>query len=161
MRPAAIRFRKQGLATTYQIFATAERIEEISAETYRLLAEQLADEPGARALFRRLAEEELQHAQRVRLLASRYRHDSRLLGAVSAAALDEVLAEAEATLAAVQRGGFARTLAEARQKLAEVEARSSRAHAELIASEGHPALREFFRRLAAQDRAHQEFLSGR
>ena len=148
------------MATTYQIFATAERIEEISAEIYGLLVVQLSGESGARALFQRLAEEELQHAKRVRLLASRYRHDPHLLGAASPAALDEVLAEAEAILSAVKQGGFAKNLAEARHKLAEVEERSSRAHAELIASEGHPALREFFRRLAAQDRAHQEFLAG-
>ena len=59
---------------------------------------------------------------------------------------------------AAQAGTFARTLQAALAKAAELEKSLSRAHAELIAREGNPALREFFRQLAEQDTAHQELL---
>lgn len=59
------------MATTYQVFEQAERIERTAADLYRLLAEQFAADPAARALFVRLEEEEHQHASRVRLLAAR------------------------------------------------------------------------------------------
>jgi rubrerythrin len=150
------------VATTYQLFEKAERIEEICAEAYHLLADQFSDDPEARDLFLRLETEELQHASRVRLLAARYRHDSRLLGAaVDAAGLDRMLAEANEVLLAIRRRSFAPTAGQACARAAELEERFARAHAELIASEGHPALREFFTRLAAQDRGHQELLRRR
>jgi rubrerythrin len=148
--------------TTYELFETAEQIEGICAETYRVLAEQFGGDPETRELFERLASEELQHASRVKLLAARYRHDPRLLGAaVDSAGLDAMLAEALEALASVRSGSFARTPEEARAKAAEWEARFAHAHAELITRQGHPALREFFRQLAAQDRGHRELLRTR
>jgi rubrerythrin len=147
------------LATTYQIFERAERIEALAAAGYRLLAERF---PDGRALFLQLEEEELQHAARVRLLAARYRHDSRLVARAPSevAELDLILADAEAALASIRGGAFARTLEEACVNLAGLEERLSRAHAELIAREGHPALRAFFVQLAEQDRGHQALLAG-
>ena len=59
---------------------------------------------------------------------------------------------------AAQAGTFARTLEAALAKAAALEKSLSRAHAEVIAREGNPALREFFRKLAEQDEAHQELL---
>jgi hypothetical protein len=150
------------VATTYQIFEKAVRIEELCAEAYHLLAEQFAAEPEARDLFLQLEQEELQHATRVKLLAARYRHDPRLLGApVGAAELDGLLADAEHALAAVRGRSFARTAEEARARAASMEERFARAHAELISHEGHPALREFFCKLAEQDRGHDELLRGK
>ncbi len=147
------------MPTTYKLFETAEQIEGVCAETYRLLAEQLSGDPATRELFERLAREELQHASRVRLLAARYRHDPRLLGApVDLAGLDHMLAEALEVLSAVRNGSYARTPEEARARAAEWEERFANAHAELITRQGHPALREFFTQLAAQDRGHHELL---
>jgi hypothetical protein len=147
------------LATTYQIFERAERIEELAAAGYRLLAEQF---PAGRALFRQLEEEEQQHAARIGLLKARYRHDSRLVtrGSSEVVELDLILADSEAVLASIRRGTFARTLEEARVNLVALEERFARAHAEVIAAEGHPALREFFVKLAEQDRGHQALLAG-
>ena len=146
------------MPTTYKLFETAEQIEGICAETYRVMAEQFGGDPETRELFERLAREELQHASRVRLLAARYRHDPRLLGGGDSAGLDNMLAEALEVLASVRGGSFARTAEEARAKAAELEERFAHAHAELITRQGHPALREFFRQLAAQDRGHRELL---
>jgi hypothetical protein len=112
-------------------------------------------------LFLRLEQEELQHASRVRLLAARYRHDTRLLGpSLVPPELDEMLADAEQAVRSIRQGTFAATAAEALSRVAALEARFDRAHAELIAADGHPALREFFRKLAAQDRAHHQLLAG-
>lgn len=150
------------LSTTYQIFEKAERIEQLCAAGYALLAERFREDPEARALFLQLEEEERQHASRVCLLAARYRHDPRLLERVPAQPqeLDLMLADAEGVLRAIQGGEFARTVGEARVNLAGLEERFARAHAELIAAEGHPALREFFEQLAEQDAGHRRLLQG-
>ena len=150
------------MSTTYQIFEKAERIELISAAGYALLAQRFGGDPDARALFLQLEEEELQHAARVRLLAARYRHDSRLLDGSPAdpRELDLMLEDAEAAFAAIREGDFANSAEEAVVNLIALEDRCARAHAELIAHDGHPALREFFHQLAAQDRAHREMLLG-
>jgi hypothetical protein len=150
------------VATTYEVFEKAVRIEEVCAEAYRLLSEQFAADAGARELFRRLEQEELQHASRVKLLAARYRHDPRLLGVpLVSGELAALLEDAEQALAAIQRRSFAQTADEAKARAVAMEERFARAHAELISHEGHPALREFFWKLAEQDRAHNELLRGR
>lgn len=149
------------MATNYDVFEKAERIEALCAEVYRLLAAQFAADAGARELFSLLQEEELQHATRVRLLAARYRHDTRLLGAqVGPPELDQMLAEVQETQREIEQGSFASTVQQARARLTLMEDRFVHAHAELIAGAGHPALREFFRQLAEQDRGHQELLRG-
>jgi rubrerythrin len=148
------------LPTSYEIFEKAERVEQLSATLYGLLAQRFGDDPEARDLFLRLEQEELQHASRVRLMGARYRHDSRLLGRLSVdhTELDALLSESEEAIRAVQDGSFGRTMDQVRGRLAALEEHLARAHAELIAREGAPALRQFFRQLAEQDRAHQELL---
>jgi hypothetical protein len=117
--------------------------------------------PGAKDLFARLEEEEAQHEARVRLLAARYRHDSRLVSLPpSPAALDVILEDAEEVLRAIREGRFAQGFEEVRVNLAALEERFALAHAEIIAGEGHPDLRDFFRKLAAQDRGHRDLLQG-
>lgn len=161
MRKGALGY-SPGVATTYQLFDNAVRIEEICAEAYHLLADQFSTDPDVRDLFLRLEQEEMQHASRVKLLAARYRHDPRLLGApVDVAGLDRMLAEAENALGAIRRRTFARTAEEACARAADLEERFARAHAEIISHEGHPALREFFWKLAEQDRGHNELLRRR
>ena len=150
------------MATTFQIFERAERIELVCAEGYALLAERFKVDSAARALFLRLEEEELQHAARVRLLAARYRHDPRLLDGAPAdlSELDLMLHDAETAVSSIRAGSFARSVEEAVVNLVALEERMSRAHAELIAHGGHPAQREFFRQLAEQDDGHREMLLG-
>ena len=151
------------LPTSYQIFEKAERVEQLSAGLYGLLAERFGGDPQARELFLRLEQEELQHASRVRLMGSRYRSDPRLLGRlpVDHGEMDAILAESEQAFRDAQSGSFAPTLAQAFARLAELEDHLALAHAELIAREGAPALRDFFQRLAQQDRAHRELLARR
>jgi rubrerythrin len=145
--------------TTFEVFKTAERIENVAAAIYAFFAKQFADDPDLRALFVRLETEEQQHASRVRLLASRYRSDSKLLANVPGGPeLDACLAQAEAALAEVQAGAWGRELAGIKERLARLEAQMAGAHAQAIAKDGHPALRDFFRQLALQDEAHLALL---
>jgi rubrerythrin len=148
------------MATTYRVFELAEGLELLAASIYRAAAEAFAWDVEARALFARLAEEEDQHASRVRLLAARYRTDPRLVpaGVADLAELEGLRAEGEAILAAVRAGEWGRDLGRAREKLAALEWRFQKAHAQALARQSNPVLREFFDQLAAQDEAHWKLL---
>lgn len=148
------------MGSTFQLFEKAERLEVLCADIYRALARQFQDDPPARDLFQRLEAEERQHATRVRLLAARYQHDSKLLEAAAVAAhhLDELLEEARAVLSRIEAGGWGAGLEVVKRELADLEDRFSAAHAQVIASTANPALRAFFEQLARQDRAHRELL---
>ncbi len=148
------------MASTFQLFEKAEQLEVLCAGIYRALARQFRSDPEARDLFQRLEAEETQHAVRVRLLAARYQHDSRLLEAAAVAAhhLDELLAEARQVLSRIDSGAWGASLEVVKGELAELEERFSAAHAHVIASAANPALRSFFEQLARQDKAHGELL---
>lgn len=149
------------MVTTYELFERAERVELLSAAIYGAVAERFREDLEARALFLRLQEEELQHARRVRLLAARYRHDGRLLPRAPAdrPSLDQLVADGEAVLESVRAGRLGQDLAAVKRSLAALEGRFQDAHAELIASAGHPELRRFFEQLARGDAAHARLLA--
>lgn len=148
--------------TTFDVFRTAERIEAVAAAIYAEVAKRFAADEKARALFARLEQEELQHASRVRLLASRYRGDTRILPKVPGVAdLESCLSHAEAALADVRAGAWDGDVAETRRRLVQLEGLLSRAHAQTIAKDGDPSLRDFFRQLALQDDAHAALLGAK
>jgi rubrerythrin len=145
--------------STFELLKRAERIEAIAAAIYAACARQFASDEKVHALFVRLEAEEIQHAARVRLLAARYRSDSRLLARVSGAAeLDACLAAAEGALAEVEAGKWAGDLPGVKARLAVLEERLSRAHAHGLAEDGDPGMRDFFLQLALQDEAHAQLL---
>ena len=146
--------------STYEILRTAKRVELAAAAIYAALARRFAGDAEARALFQRLEAEEVQHATRVRLLGARYRHDSKLLERITSDGrqLDQLIAESEAVLAAIDAGRWGRDLDEVKQNLAALEDRFMEAHADLIAREGNPELRRFFELLARQDEGHVRLL---
>jgi rubrerythrin len=150
------------VASAYAFFEVAEKLELACAEIYQALAELFGAQPAARELFRRLADEERQHASRVRLLAARYRHDARLFGGVETVAnrLEPLLAEAVAVRDRIRAGAWAADLDVLRGELVDLEDRFQAAHAQVIAGLGDPALRRFFEQMAAQDDAHRELLLG-
>lgn len=148
--------------TTFDVFKKAERIETIAAAIYAAVAKVFAADDGARSLFTRLEQEEIQHASRVRLLASRYRGDKRILVKVPGVAeLESCLVRAEAALAEVLAGSWDGDLAAVKVRLVELEAMLARAHAQTIAKDGDPSLRDFFRQLALQDDAHAALLGAK
>jgi len=146
------------MATTYLLLEKAERIELLAEQLYLTLAARFDGE--AKALFSRLAAEEAQHAARIRLLAARYRQDSRLVGALTldTPRLDRLLREAEEALAGARQGAWDGDPAAALDGAAELERRLCGAHAQALPKEAHPDLRAFFEQLAAQDRAHLDLL---
>jgi hypothetical protein len=145
--------------TTFDLFLSAEQIELAAAELYRTLASQFADDAAAQDLFARLEGEEIQHATRVRLLASHYRVDPKLIGNVAGVALlRQCEFQAQAALAEVRAGAWGRDLRSILMRLAMLEGALSQAHAEALAQEANPSLREFFRRLSEQDAAHHDLL---
>jgi len=148
------------MASAYQVFEKAEQLEMACAALYRALAAQFEADPGARDLFRRLEQEEIQHAKRVRLLAARYSHDSKLFDNVDMAvhALEDLLAEARQVLGQVAAGAWSADLDVVKGELADLEARFAHAHAHVIASSADPSLKAFFEQLAAQDEGHHALL---
>jgi rubrerythrin len=146
------------MASTYQLLEKAERLELLAERLYQALAGRFGGE--ARALFKRLAAEEAQHASRVRLLSARVRQDKKLVAtlAVDTTLLDRLLLEAGEALAAVEAGAWDGDPAAALQAAAELEHRFCQAHAQALSRDAHPELRAFFEQLAAQDKAHEALL---
>ncbi|MGC3997689.1 MAG: hypothetical protein QM767_09425 [Anaeromyxobacter sp.] len=126
-----------------------------------MLAARFSSDPEAREVFQRLQAEEVQHASRVRLLASRYRHDPKILGTPSAQAvaeLERTVVEVQEAIAQMQDGRFGRTLAQVLENVVRLEERVGSAHAEVIARTAHPDVRAFFQLLAGQDAGHARLL---
>lgn len=147
------------MASPYQLFHRAERVERLAARIYGALAVQFRRDAEAHALFVRLEAEEEQHASRVRLLAAHYRNDPKLPVQADAGALDACVAECEQALDEIESGGWGTDLAQVKARAAALEERLGRAHAELLARNANPALREFLAQLAALDVAHRALLS--
>ncbi len=148
------------VASTFQVFEAAERIELLAASIYRALAEQFAGDAGARALFRQLEEEEIQHANRIRLMAVRYLHDSRIFGKARFAnyRFDELFEEGDRALCSIRRGEWSNDFAAVKRMVATLEAKFSASHAQILAHAADPAVRDFFEKLAQQDEAHHQLL---
>jgi rubrerythrin len=148
------------LPSAYPLFETAERLEDACALIYDALAERFRSDPSASELFRRLAGEERQHANRVRLLAARYRHDSKLFGSVDMAGkqLEALLEEALNVLEQIRSGAWVSDLESARAELVDLEDRFRAGHAEVIAALADPSLKKFFTSMAAQDESHRQLL---
>jgi rubrerythrin len=146
------------MGSTYQLLDKAERLELLSEQLYLALAGRFGGE--TRELLKRLAAEEAQHAARVRLLASRYRQDKRLVASLAAdtTLMDRLLVEAEEAIAAARAGAWDGDPQAALEAAAELERRFCQAHAQSLSQDAHPDLRAFFEQLAAQDKAHEALL---
>ena len=150
------------MATNFDLFGRAERIETLAAAIYGALAKRFHGDEEARDLFARLEAEELQHVSRVRLLASSYRSDPKLLVKVNGAAeLEACVRDAEDALEDVEAGRWGPDLDDVKQRLALLEVRLAKAHANVLAMNGNGALRDFFEQLAQMDDAHVQLLVGR
>jgi hypothetical protein len=147
------------MASTHQLLEKAERVELIAERLYRALAGRFGGE--AKAIFLRLAEEEAQHAARIRLLSARARQDRKLVASLAAdtTLLDRLLVEAEEALAAVEAGAWDGDPGAALSGAAALELRFCQTHAQTLPRDAHPELRSFFEQLAAQDKAHALLLA--
>jgi rubrerythrin len=152
------------MANAYHLFKAAEQLENEAGNLYRLLAERFAHDHAARDLFRRLAEEEDQHALRIRLLFAQYRKDPKLFEGAEALKtagpdVDALLSELKALGARLEAGSWGSDLEEVQQHLAAVEERCAEVHAQFLARGASPEVGRFFEELARQDREHQRLLA--
>lgn len=148
------------MATTYDVLERAERAERLAGLLYRTVAEAFP-EAAEVPTFRRLADEEDQHAARIRLLAARYRHDPRLFenADFKSRALDEVAHAVETLHAEVIAGRWASDYPGLLDQLCALEERGAASHAEVLAEGAVETVAEFFRQMAAQDRSHRLLLA--
>jgi rubrerythrin len=137
------------------VLQKAEQLELLAAQIYHALAAQFG---GAeeRSLFGRLEKEEIQHAARVKMLASQYLHDRKSFREfdVDMTMLDKALACGRSILARIPTLDFA----SARSECAGAETMFAAAHAEGLAQSSMRNLGGFFMQLAAADREHIELL---
>ena len=145
--------------TTQDCLAAAARIETLFRDVYAGLARQFGHRSDLRELFLRLADEEEQHAQRIRLLARHQREaawDPDVLSGL-AWGLDGMASE----LAGLEREFEAATEADVPsilRRVIDLEGRTGTFHAEELARSGDPEIRSFFSALSRQDERHQELL---
>ncbi|HEY3358963.1 MAG TPA: ferritin family protein [Polyangia bacterium] len=144
-------------------FTVAEGVELLAARLYLTLARRFAAHEQEAAIFRRLAAEEQEHARRVALMASSYAQDPGRYGEVQ---LDlehmaRLTREGETLLGLLEDPNVPLALTRAMELAAELEDKFSGAHAEQMAAQSNPTLREFFETFMAQDRAHAALLKPR
>ncbi|MBW2732506.1 MAG: hypothetical protein JRH20_08920 [Deltaproteobacteria bacterium] len=139
-------------------FSIAELAEEISGEIYDTLAAFFVESPALQRLFAKLAEEEREHAQRVRDLAGLWRES----GKPWTPALD-----VERMVFLVDRARvFRDSLGQAEvieptnaiRLAASMEQDFNAAHAEAMAKEQNPEMKALFEQLAEGDDGHSELL---
>lgn len=146
--------------SSYGVLEKAEQVERAAARAYRAAAATLQGSPEG-ALLSRLADEEEQHATRVRLLAARYRHDARLFQNVDfkLVVLDAEIAAWVEVHREIAAGHFAGDAPGLFRRLAALEEKSAQSHAQVLCEGADPSVAEFFNKLAEQDRAHRELLA--
>ncbi len=146
--------------TPAECFEAAVQVENLMRDVYARLAGRYAVEPRLKEVFLRLAEEEEQHAHRIRLLARTHAEGpwaertaeriSRDLGGMSTDLL-ALVADMERDL----EGHGAR---EVIQRVMEAEDRCASIHAEELAETAEIEVRMLFWSLARQDVRHKEML---
>jgi len=138
----------------------AEAIERISAEIYTRLAEDFGGDPAVSATFRELAQEEVQHAFRIRLLRNQYRSIVRLFARMERLEeeVDAIHDDAVRLREEVMRGTWGMDLGSIRPRLVAMEDRLH-LHAERMAHGADPRISGFFEALAQQDHAHRRLLA--
>lgn len=151
------------ILTNHAKFALAERAELLAAKIYEALAARFPDDPEAAAVFRRLREEELQHAFRVRMLLGKFMSQPAAfidLG-VDSEFLDAALATAEATLLDLERNGKTLTFEQACAVALELEHTLAVSSSAMMTAEADPGIKRFFASLVEQDKSHEDLLAGR
>jgi rubrerythrin len=136
---------------------SAEQLELLAAELYRLAAARFSTDAEAKSLFERLHAEEMQHAYRIRTLRSQSSKDSKLARglALDPVRLGEALRLGEEAKDQIRQ---ALSLAGALAHLLSLEKAFCLAHAETVTAEADPRLQSFFAALARQDTEHCRLL---
>lgn len=137
------------------VFALAEQAELTVAEIYTILCKRFEDDADLRALFGLLAEEERGHARQIRQVAAAWRADGDWEPSGDLLRIAELTEKAEALLAILLRreemsAQDAMTLA------AQLEHDFHEIHAQVLAGEQAPELRDLFLKISQHEHGHQE-----
>jgi rubrerythrin len=148
------------MMTTAQCFEAAVQVETLMRDVYVGLSRRYAGQETMCALFRGLAEEEEQHAQRIRLLA---KHQSEGTWARDAAVrisrkLDAISAELLGLVAELGDESREPSPRELLQRVIDAEHRCSAIHAEELARTAEIDVQLLFSALARQDVHHGSLL---
>jgi rubrerythrin len=143
-----------------QILRSAARIESMARDLYADLAVTFTHHPFLRELFEVLAQEEAQHAMRIRLLG---RHHGRAPWSDQdlerfQRELDGMVKELEAVREMASAAAGARNVRGLLRRLTAMEARFGSIHAEELARSAAPEVQKLFASLATQDARHSEMI---
>ena len=146
--------------TSEECFEAAVQVENLMKDIYVRLADRFAADARLKELFLRLAEEEEQHASRIRLLA---KHQTEGTWAQETAQriskdLNEMAAELVAMVADLEEDWNTRSSREILRQVMDVERRCSVVHAEELAQSAEIDVQVLFWALARQDVHHKTLL---
>ena len=151
------------LLTNHAKFTMAERAELLAADVYEALSARVAGDPEGAAVFRRLRDEERQHALRIQMLANEYMRQPQAFKDVPIDGdfLETAIAEGESLLAEVRADRSPLTFERACSIAIAREPTLAVSRSEMMAAEADPGIKRFFGTLAQQDRNHEDLLAGR
>lgn len=146
--------------TSEECFEAAVQVENLMRDIYVRLSERFAADPRLKELFLRLAEEEEQHASRIRLLA---KHQTGGTWAEETARriskdLNEMATELLAMVADLEEDWNTRSSREILHRVMDVERRCAAVHAEELAQTAEIDVQVLFWALARQDVHHKSLL---
>jgi rubrerythrin len=146
--------------TTDECFEAAEQVENLMRDVYVGLAARYSGDPAKKAMFRSLADEEEQHARRIRLLA---RHQSGGAWAQDTADriarnLGDMSADLLAMVAEIGEDFEGAPPEDLLRRIMDAEDQCSSIHAEVLAQTAEIDVQLLFSALAKQDVRHKELL---
>ncbi len=145
-----------------ECFQTAARVEILLRDLYAGLARCFRNDARLHESFLGLADEEEQHALRIRLLALHRKGVTWTDEAVDRIGRDLIAIVAELSAMAKEIGTApvpgGRSAAPVLRRVIEVERRCGSLHAEALAQSADPVVRGFFSSLARQDAHHERLL---
>ena len=146
------------MADLQTLLAKAEQVETLSGAIYRRLAAGFPEGARAWRIYQQLAQEEDEHAKRIRILEANLR--SRPVPqqlTVDLPAVEQLVADAAALLRMLDELGPHLSVEESRRFMVAMERRFGAVHAHALVA-GDPELEAFFGELAFQDQTHLELL---
>ncbi len=151
------------LLTNHAKFTLAERAEMLAADVYDGLAARVTGDPDGAAVFRRLREEELQHAYRIRMLFNEFLRQPAAFKDVPIDGdfLETAIAEGESLLTEVRASNEALSFERACSIALALEHTLAVSSSAMMAAEADPGIKRFFGSLAQQDKNHEDLLTGR
>ena len=146
--------------TTEECFEAAVLVEHLMRDVYVGLAARYVEEPARRELFRGLAEEEDQHAHRIRLLARAQAGGTWARETANRIAkdLETMSAELLAMVAELSDDFEGAPREDLLRRAMQAEHHCSSIHAEVLAETAEIDVRLLFSALAQQDVRHKEML---